>query len=110
MNIKNRFIKIRFSPDEYEDITRKADRLGLNRCDYIRNQLLAVHTQLDIRNELQELHALAVTQSEANAHGQQEAMTETVLMLRELLASRDPQAIARVKAQLRQQFGTGGGQ
>lgn len=110
MNIKNRFIKIRFSPDEYEDITRKADRLGINRCDYIRGQLHAVHNQLDIREELEALRALAVTQAEANARGLQEALTEAVLMLRELLAGRDPQAIARIKAQLRQQFGRGGEQ
>jgi hypothetical protein len=110
MNIKNRFIKIRFSPDEYLDITRKADRLGLNRCDYIRNQLHAVHKQLDLREELQALRALAENRLDSLATSQQEPIAETLLMVRELLASRDPQAIGRVKAQLRQQFGTGGGQ
>ena len=64
MNIKNRFIKIRFSPEEYSDITRRADKLGINRCDYIRNQLNSVHQQIDIRAELQDLRALAVAQSE----------------------------------------------
>ncbi len=110
MNIKNRFIKVRFSPEEYSDITRRSDKLGLNRCDYIRNQLQAVHQQIDIRTELQDLRALAVAQSEVSAKSYLEPLTESVLMLREILAGRDPQAIARVKAQLRQQFGTGGGQ
>ena len=110
MNIKNRFIKIRVSPEEYSDITRKADKLGMNRCDYIRIQLQAVHQQVDIRAELQDMRALAVAQSESSSKSHLELLTESVLMLRELLAGRDPQAIARVKAQLRQQFGNGGGQ
>lgn len=110
MNIKNRFIKVRFSPDEYNDITRKADQVGLNRCDYIRDRIFAVHRDLNLRVELEALRSLAVDRLESMTKVQQEPLAETVLMLRELLASRDPQAIARVKAQLRQQFGTGGGQ
>lgn len=110
MNIKNRFIKVRFSPDEYNDITRKADQVGLNRCDYIRDRIFAVHRDLNLRVELEALRSLAVDRLESMTKIQQEPLTEAVLMLRELLASRDPQAIARVKAQLRQQFGTGGGQ
>lgn len=108
MNTKNRFIKIRFTQDEYNEITRKADRLGLNRCDYIRDRLQTVHKDIDLRDELQAIRSHAVTQAERHASGQQEILTEIVLMLRELLASRDPQAIARVKILLRQQFGEGG--
>jgi len=110
MNNKSRFIKVRFSPDEYNEITRKADQLGLNRCDYIRERIFAVHRDLNLQVELEALRTLAVDRLEGMAKVQQEPLTEAVLMLRELLASRDPQAIARVKAQLRQQLGTGGEQ
>jgi hypothetical protein len=107
---KSRFIKLRFSNAEYSYITRMADELGMHRSDYIRERLVAVHKQLDVAHQLEELRAMLGDQSESKRESINRLVMEAVLMLREWLASRDPQAISRVKAQLQQIFVEGGQQ
>ena len=103
MSSRSRFIKIRVSPIEHAGIVRQADAAGQTMSDYVRSQMLAVHAQLDILEELTGLRAL-VKQPAATAN---DALAlETVLLLRELAAGRDAQILSRVRAQLAQTRGT----
>lgn len=94
---RNRFVKVRLNPDEYGEVAVRADREGWTMCEYVRQQLLTVHTQLDVRAELAALRAqLAATPTAAPDTDSREAL----LLLRELAAARDLGILARVRAQL----------
>jgi len=110
MNNKSKFIKVRVSPAEYSDIVKRADLEGLNQSAYVRIQLLAVHEQLDIKDALEGLRAQMSATENRPSNPLAELTTEAVLLLRELIASRDPQILAKVRAQLNQQFRSGGQQ
>lgn len=93
---KNRFVKVRLSGDEYNEVAVRADRDGLTMCEHIRQQLLAVHEQLDVCAELAALRAQLATPAAAPETEAREAL----LLLRELAAARDLGILARVRAQL----------
>lgn len=94
---RNRFVKLRLSPDEYADVATRADAAGVTLCEHIRQQLLTVHESLDVRYELNALRGqLASGVSSAAEVLAQEA----VLILRELAAGRDAHILGRVRAQM----------
>lgn len=94
---RNRFVKLRLSPNEYVDVATRADAAGVTLCEHIRQQLLAVHESLDVRHELNALRdQLAGGASSASEVLAQEA----VLILRELAAGRDAHILSRVRAQM----------
>jgi hypothetical protein len=98
MSARSKFVKVRLSPDEYADVLKRADVAGTTMCEHIRQQLLEVHAQLDVRDALVALRdQVAATPTPA---GSDPLALETVLLLRELAAARDAQILARVRAQL----------
>ncbi|MFM0354121.1 hypothetical protein PQR12_11595 [Paraburkholderia nemoris] len=97
MAARNRFVKVRLSPAEYADVRTRADFDGLTMCEHIRQQLLAVHEQLDLRAELAALRGHIATPHKPAG---EEFAAEAVLLLRELLAGRDAQALGRVGQRL----------
>ena len=108
MNNKSKFIKVRVSPLEYAAIVKRADVEGLNQSAYVRQQLLQVHEQLDVIEALQAIRDQMRRKEKQPTDPQLELATEAVLLLRELIASRDPQILTKVRAQINQQFQKGG--
>jgi hypothetical protein len=99
MSARNKFVKVRLSPDEYNDVLKRADTQGLTMCEHIRTQLLTVHEQLDLRSELSTLRD-QLTASSATPTDTNPLALEAVLILRELAAGRDAQILGRVRSQL----------
>jgi hypothetical protein len=99
MSARSKFVKVRLNPDEYADVLKRADVAGTTMCEHIRQQLLEVHAQLDVRDELRALRDQMAATPTASA-GTDPLALETVLLLRELAAARDAQILARVRAQL----------
>lgn len=99
MSARNKFVKLRLSPTEYADVLKRADFAGLTMCEHIRQQLLTVHQQIDVRAELSALRGQLPVTSATPASTDPQAL-ETLLILRELAAGRDAQILARVRAQL----------
>jgi len=105
MSARNRFVKVRLSPDEYRDVLRRADTDGLTMCEHIRQQLLGAHDQLDLQAELAALRAQLGAIQTSRASSGDPLVLEAVLLLRELAAARDAQMLTRVRAQLSQATG-----
>jgi hypothetical protein len=101
MAARNRFLKIRLSQDEYSDVLKNSDANGLTMCEYIRQQLMVVHEQLDIKAELSGLRA-QVQISHQIKFDEDQSGIEALLILREMAAGRDVQILSRVRAQLAQ--------
>lgn len=99
MSARNKFVKVRLSPDEYADVRRRADAEGATLCEHIRQQLLEGHEQLDVLDELRALRGQMASRPAVPAGSDLLAM-EAVLLLRELAAARDAQILGRVRAQL----------
>jgi hypothetical protein len=94
---RNRFVKLRLSPDEYADVATRADAAGVTLCEHIRQQLLAVHHSLDVRHELNALRGQLASGVPTAA---EVLAQEAVLILRELAAGRDAHILSRVRAQM----------
>ena len=50
MSPRSKFIKVRVAPTEYAAIARRADEAGATMSEYVRNEVLAVHETLAIRD------------------------------------------------------------
>lgn len=98
MSARNKFVKLRLSAAEHADVLKRADAQGLTMCEHIRQQLLAVHENLDVRDELRALRGQVL--SGPPAAGADPLALEAALILRELAAGRDAHILARVRAQL----------
>lgn len=98
MSARNKFVKVRLSPEEYADVLTRADARGLTLCEHIRQQLLAVHEALDVRHELRTLRDQMA--GVATPTAKDPLAQEAVLILRELAAGRDAQILGRVRAQM----------
>lgn len=99
MSARSKFVKVRLSQDEYADVLKRADAAGITLCEHIRQQLLEVHEQLDVRDELRALRD-QMTATPTTPAGTDPLALETLLLLRELAAARDAQILGRVRAQL----------
>jgi hypothetical protein len=100
MSPRSKFIKVRVAPTEYAAIARRADDAGQAMSEYVRAEVLAVHEQLALREELAALRGLMTTPPAPAANDP--LALEAVLLLRELAAARDAQILARVRAQMTQ--------
>jgi hypothetical protein len=98
MSVRNKFVKVRLNPEEYNDVAQRADIEGLTMCEHIRQQLLTVHQTLDVREELRALRDQMPTGARPAANDA--VSLEALLILRELAAGRDAQILGRVRAQL----------
>jgi len=105
---KSKFIRVRVSATEYGNIVRRADIAGLNQSAYVRSQLITIHEQLDIVDALQAIRDQMRTEAGSSTKPLVELTTEAVLLLRELIGSRDPQMLTKVRSQLNEQFKSGG--
>ncbi len=105
---KSKFIRVRVSATEYSNIFRRADIAGLTQSAYVRSQLITIHEQLNITEALQAIRDQMKVMARTPSMLLVELITEAVLLLRELIGSRDPQMLTKVRAQLNEQFKSGG--
>jgi hypothetical protein len=102
-NNRSRFIKVRVSLDEHQELQRRADSHGQTLSEYVRHSVTAVHERLDVVAALEELRKQlsgSVVQAPSAATEPQIGSVESLLILRELAAARDSQILARVRARL----------
>ena len=105
---KSKFIRVRVSATEYGNIVRRADIAGLTQSAYVRSQLITIHEQLSIREALEAIRDQMKVVARTSSMPLVELITEAVFLLRELIGGRDPQMLTKVRAQLNQQFKSGG--
>lgn len=100
-----RYLKVRMSHDDHQALRIAADRLGCNVSDLARRRLTVGDQQEAIQLLLERLDTrLAepmVTPSPAQPDAFERVLFEVLLLVRELTAARDPQALARVAQKLR---------
>lgn len=98
-------LKLRLSAEDRQALRLAADRVGCTVADLARRRLTSGGQQEVIQQLLERLDArLAepmVTPSPALSTDVERTLLETLLLVRELTAARDPQALARVAQQMR---------
>jgi hypothetical protein len=103
MSERSRFIKVRLSDSEYQDLRRRADEAGLTMSEQVRGAVTAVNESVDVVSALDGLRD-AVRQGAGDdlrlAEPHSAVSMEVLLLVRELAAARDAQILSRVRAQL----------
>lgn len=102
-------LKARLSVVEYRELKTCADAAGLSISEYVRTVLARERQALGIEDVLSEFRTmLAVPKAESTpSHpGRPDPLlVEAVLLLRELVAERNPQLLGRVASKLDATFG-----
>lgn len=105
MNAKlTKWAKARLTAPEYGALAARAGLAGVTVSAYIRDLITAERQQFDAREAMVSLEERLRRDLGAATVGSEALLVEAVLLSRELLALREPQALARVRAQLDSRF------
>jgi hypothetical protein len=101
-----KWAKTRLSADEYAALAVRADRAGHTISAYVRELITRQHGEFQLREVLNDLDSRlkGLTVARAVAADLEPMLVEAVLLGREQLARRDPQALVQVRAQLDARF------
>lgn len=99
-----RWAKVRLTEPEYAALSARAGLAGLTVSSYMRNLVTAEREQFDARQAMVGLEERLRRDVGAARVDSEALLVEAVLLSRELLALREPQALARVRAQLDARF------
>lgn len=98
-------LKLRLSTEDRQALSSAADRVGCTVADLARRRLTAGGQQEVIQQLLEHLDARlakpVVAPSPALPEAVERTLLETLLLVRELAADRNPQVLARVAQQLK---------
>jgi hypothetical protein len=98
-------LKLRLSAEDRQALRLAADRVGCTVADLARRRLTAGGQQETLQMLLEQLNARLTAPVSASAPALpdvvERTLLETLLLVRELTAARDPQVLARVAQQLK---------
>jgi hypothetical protein len=99
-----KWAKARLTTPEYAALAARAGLAGVTVSAYLRDLITAEREQFDAREAMVSLEERLRRDIGAANGGSEALLVEAVLLSRELLALREPQALARVRAQLDSRF------
>jgi hypothetical protein len=104
-----RWAKVRLTVPEYAALAARAGLRGLTVSAYLREAVTSDRAQFDAREAVLALDQRMRRELGANRVDSEPVLMETLLIARELLALREPQALTRVRAQLDATYARRGG-
>ena len=99
-----KWAKARLTAPEYAALAARAGLAGVTVSAYLRELITAERQQFDAREAMVCMEERLRRDLGASNVGREALLVEAVLLTRELLALRDPQAMTRVRAQLDSRF------
>lgn len=99
-----KWAKARLRAPEYAALVARAGLGGVTVSEYLRDLITAERQQFEAREAMACMEERLRRDLGAANVGSQALLVEAVLLSRELLALREPQALARVRAQLDSRF------
>jgi hypothetical protein len=104
-NAKNsRWVKTRLTADQWAALAVRADHAGKTVSAYLRELIIRERGEFDLREALHGIEARLAPKGVAGAVDLEPLIMEAVLLGREQLARRDPQALAHVRAQMQVRY------
>lgn len=104
--MKTAILKARLSREEYEALREQADAAGLSLSEHVRAILARERQAVGVEEALAQVRAmLPAVASPASEHRPDPLLAEAVWLLRELVAERNAQALARIASKLDAAFG-----
>ncbi|MGV3582860.1 MAG: plasmid mobilization protein [Methylophilus sp.] len=100
---RRKFLKVAVTPDEYAKLSIEADKQGLTLSAYVRNQLTNKQQAVDAEQALARIEAKLQPAKGASTE-LEPLLVESVLLIRELVAEKNPQALPRVANRLNTQY------
>jgi hypothetical protein len=100
----SKWAKVRLAEPEYAALAARAGMRGLTVSAYLREAVTVDRAQFDAREAVLGLEARLRGDLGANRGDSEPLALETLLIARELLALREPQAMMRVRAQLEARY------
>ncbi len=105
MNAKlMKWAKTRLTAPEYAALATRAGLAGVTVSAYLRNLVAGEREQFDAREAMAALEDRLRRDFGAARVDSEALLVESVLLSRELLALREPQALSRVRAQMESRF------
>jgi hypothetical protein len=104
-----RWAKVRLTVPEFAALAARAGVCGLTMSAYLREAVTIDRAQFDAREAVVALDARMRRELGASRVDNEPLLMETLLIARELLALREPQALTRVRAQLDAKYPGRGG-
>lgn len=99
-----RWVKARLDEPEYAALVARASVAGQSVSSYVRRIIVAERSDFDAAEAMHALEERLRRDSGALSVALEPLVVEAVLLGREVLASRDAQALSRVRAQLDSRF------
>lgn len=96
---RRKFLKVALTPDEYAKLSILADQQGLTLSAYVRKQLADKRQAIEAEAALARIEAKLMPASES-ATQLEPLLVESLLLVRELVAERNPQVISRISQRL----------
>lgn len=97
--IRRKTLKVAVTPDEYKKLIIAADVDGLTLSSYVRNQLASKQQAIEAETALARIEAKLMPARESSTQ-LEPLLVETLLLVRELVAERNPQVISRISQRL----------
>jgi hypothetical protein len=96
---RRKFLKVAVTLDEYSQLSILADQEGLTLSAYVRKQLADKRQAIETDAALARIEAKLMPASES-ATQLEPLLVESLLLVRELVAERNPQVISRISQRL----------
>jgi len=106
--IRRKYLKVALTPDQYADLSIRADRAGLTLADYVRTNLADTRQVIEVEEVLArietKLAAPVVNPTTVTPGVLEPLLVENLLLVRELVAERNAQVLTRVAQQLNSRY------
>lgn len=100
---RRKFLKVAVTPDEYSELSILADQQGLTLSAYVRKQLADKRQTIEAEKALARIEAKLQPAKGAPTE-LEPLLVESLLLIRELVAERNPQVLPRIANRLNTQY------